>query len=77
MISYDEASGVALFEQRNKISVGDTVEVLVPGKVGFRFVATALTDEDGVAIESAPHPRMRFCMPVPVPVSMGDLLRGG
>ena len=77
VISYDVASGWALFEQRNKISVGDTVEVLIPGKAGIRFVATALTDEAGAAIESAPHPRMRFRMPVPVAVSEGDLLRGG
>ena len=77
VISYDEKNGVALFEQRNKISVGDTVEILVPGHPGIRFVAAALADEEGNTIDSAPHPRMRFLMPVPVAVSEGDLLRGG
>lgn len=77
VISYDEESGCALFEQRNKLTVGDTVELLVPGRAGISFVASALTDENGEDIESAPHPRMRFRMPVPVAVSEGDLLRGG
>ena len=77
VVSYDEVSGYALLEQRNKISVGDAVELLVPGRVGIPFAVSALADEDGVAIESAPHPRMHFRMKVPVAVSEGDLLRGG
>lgn len=77
VVSYDEKSGYALFEQRNKLTRGDAVEILIPGYAGIPFVAEALTDEEGNAIDCAPHPRMRFRMPVPVPVGEGDLLRGG
>ena len=77
VVSYDSESGYALFEQRNKLSVGDAVEMLVPGRVGIPFTVAALTDEEGNAIDCAPHPRMRFRMPVPVAVAEGDLLRGG
>ena len=77
VVSYDEESGYAVFEQRNKLTRGDAVELLVPGRAGIPFVVNDLADENGAPIESAPHPRMRFRMPVPVAVSEGDLLRGG
>lgn len=77
VISYDKESGCALFEQRNKVSVGEAVELLIPGQAGIPFVVSSLADEDGERIESAPHPKMRFLMPVPVAVSEGDLLRSG
>ena len=77
VLSYNEASGEALLEQRNKLSVGDRAELLVPGRVGIPFTVEALYNEDGEPISSVPHPKMRFRMPVPVPVCEGDLLRGG
>ncbi len=77
VISYDAESGRALFVQKNKISVGDAVELLAPRRVGVPFVAEALWDEEGTPILSAPHPQMRFYMKVPFPVCEGDLLRGG
>ena len=77
VLSYDPESKLALFAQRNKVSVGDPVELLLPGKPGLSFVVEALYGEDGTPIESAPHPQMLFRMPVPVPVTEGDLLRGG
>lgn len=77
VISYDIATKTALFEQRNKLTEGETVELLTPGRPGISFVASGLTDVDGNAIASAPHPKMLYRMPVPFPVSEGDLLRSG
>jgi putative protease len=77
VISYDVATGTALLEQRNKLAEGETVELLTPGRPGIPFVANGLTDLDGNAIASAPHPKMRYRMPIPFPASEGDLLRSG
>ena len=76
-LSYDEASGHGIFMQRNKFTVGNTVELLTPGKVGQRFVAEAIFSEDLLPIESTPHPYMIFRMPTPFPVKEGDILRMG
>ncbi len=76
VLSYDSVKKTALFEQKNKLSEGDVVEILTPGRVGVPFYANGLASEDGERITSAPHPGMRFHLPVPIPVSEGDLLRG-
>ncbi len=75
VIGYDGATGRALCEQRNKCAVGDEVEILSPGQFGRAFSVASLLDEDGAPIECTPHPGMRFRLPVPFPVSAGDLLR--
>ena len=61
--------------QRNKISVGDEVELVSPGKVGKSFVVEALYDEKGGKIESAPHPYMTFFMKMPYEAKSGDIIR--
>ena len=76
-LAYDEATGHGIFMQRNKFTVGNTVELLTPGKVGHRFTAEALFAEDLSPIESTPHPYMTFRMPTPFPVKEGDILRMG
>ncbi|MBO7761703.1 MAG: U32 family peptidase [Clostridia bacterium] len=77
VVSYDAESGMAWIAERNKVSLGDSVELLVPGKPGIPFRVEALYAEDGTPLDSAPHPQMLFRMPVPVPVAEGDLIRGG
>ena len=76
VVAYNSTTGVALVEQKNKISAGDTVELLIPGRVGVPFTVDELWDEMGATISCAPHPGMRFMLRVPLPVSEGDLLRG-
>lgn len=73
--SYDPDTHRATVIQRNKLCVGDTVEVISPGKVGRAFVASDLADGEGNAIDSAPHPLMRFSLPVPFEVFAGDIMR--
>ncbi len=76
VLSYDPVNKTALFEQKNKLSAGQAVELLIPGHTGLPFCAEKLFDEEGAPIESAPHPGMLFRLAVPTPVSEGDLLRG-
>ena len=50
-------------------------EIITPGEVGKRFVATDLRLPNGEKIDSAPHPSMEFKMRVPYEVKMGDIVR--
>jgi len=65
------------FRQRNKISLGDTAELLTPGRVGIPATITELYDETGAPIESAPHPLMIFYTRLPYAAAEGDILRAG
>jgi hypothetical protein len=67
--------GYAYFTQRNKIKEGDICEIITPGKVGKRFIATDLRLPNGDKIDSAPHPSMEFKMKVPYDVNPGDIVR--
>lgn len=64
------------FIQRNKLSVGDTAELISPNKIGRPFKIEALYDTNGTLIENAPHPQMEFLMDVPYEVLPGDIVRG-
>ena len=77
VLSYDEATGRALCRQKNKLCVGESIELLSPGKIGKPLVARLLLDENGEEIESAPHPNMLFYIELPFAARAGDILRGG
>ena len=66
-----------LFMQKNKVSIGDKAEVISPGCVGRGFTVTEIYDEKGAALESAPHPNMKFYVRVPFAVTAGDIMRSG
>ncbi len=74
-ISYDEATGEALMEQRNKMVVGERVELLTPGRVGEELEFTALYDEAHEPIDATRHPYMRFYMKTDRPLLPGDIIR--
>lgn len=60
-----DAEGNALLTQRNKVSAGDTLSLMMPGKKPVLFTAGGMKTEEGEAIEATPHPMMRFTMPLP------------
>ena len=68
--------GVAAFTQKNKVCVGETVELLAPGRTGRAFTIERMTDENGAPIDSAPHPDMKFYVDIPFEAAPGDILRG-
>ena len=53
-----QADGYLTVMQRNKFCNGDRLEILEPGKEPFSIVVDGLQTEDGVSIDSAPHPMM-------------------
>ena len=68
---YDEETQMVTIEQRRKFSVGDDLEILVPQGEFIPVHIDALYDEEGNAIDSAPHPqqivRFKCTQKVPVP----------
>jgi len=65
------------FIQRNKLSVGDSAELISPGRIGQPCTVTELYDADGTPIPTAPHPSMHFFTRLPFDVNPGDILRAG
>ncbi len=65
------------FIQRNKVKFGDAAEIISPSKLGRPFTVTELYGADGSALESAPHPSMKFFARVPFEVRAGDIMRSG
>jgi len=65
-----EPDGTAVLSQRNKVTKGDTVELLTPDLEPVRFTMGDMEDMEGNPIDSTPHPMMRYrtklpCMAVP------------
>ena len=73
--SYDETTGEAMLTQRNKMVMGDSIELLTPGKVGTPLTVGDLYNEAHESIESTPHPYMAFYMKMPFSVKPGDIIR--
>ena len=69
------SDGRAYFSQKNKLCEGDRAEIFAPKKPPFAFTVSDIRDRDGQPITSTPHPFQTFSIPVPFPVSEGDILR--
>ncbi len=69
------ADGYLFCEQRNKFSVGDTLEALERGKPPFSFTVGELLDADKNPIDAAPHPTERVYIRAPRALAPGSLLR--
>ncbi len=52
---YDPETQLATVEQRNKMSLGDTIEIAGPGIETFTQTLDFMEDEDGITLKSAPH----------------------
>ena len=67
--------GLVLIEQRNKFSVGDTIDILSPHLPPTRFTLEKIWDEEMQEQPAAPHPQQHIYIACPVPLAKGDLLR--
>ena len=73
--NYDPESGMAVVEQRNKMVLGDEIEIFGPGRDFFRQKISVMLDEDGEPIESAPHPQQILRIKMEQPVAESYILR--
>lgn len=67
--------GSAYLTQRNKFSVGDTLELLTNDCEPISFTIEEMRNADGELIESAPHPMMGLYIKLPKACSPLSLLR--
>ncbi len=67
--------GLARIEQRNKFSIGDTIEIMKPDGRDIEAKVTALYHEDGTPAESAPHPKEVLFLSLDHPTEQYDILR--
>ncbi|MCR4779188.1 MAG: U32 family peptidase [Lachnospiraceae bacterium] len=67
--------GLAVIEQRNKFSVGDTIELMKPKGDDEEVKVLAMYDAEGNEIESCPHPQQKILLKLDKEVSVMDLLR--
>jgi putative protease len=73
---YDPVTGIAIIEQKNRFFVGDEVEVVQPDKpFFFTQIIEEMRNEEGQAINVAPHPQMVLKIPMKVPVVPYSMLR--
>lgn len=73
--SYDPETGYAIVEQRNKMSIGDEIEIFGPGTDFFAQTLTEMYDEEGNPVDSAPHPQQILKIKVEQPVAENFMFR--
>ena len=73
--SYDPETGYAVVEQRNKMDIGDEIEVFGPGSDYFRQKLEVMLDEEGEPVQSAPHPQQILKIKMEKPVEADFMLR--
>lgn len=73
--SYDPETKMAWVEQRNKMSVGEEIEVFGPYTESFAQKLEVLLDENGEPIESAPHPQQMIQIKLEHPAAENFMLR--
>ncbi len=75
VLDYDPETGYAQVEQRNKMVIGDEIEVIGPDHQMFTQTITKMFDEEDNEIDSAPHPQQKIKMKMDNPVEKYDILR--
>ena len=67
--------GLYRIEQRNKFSVGETIEVMKPNGENLEAKVLRIVNEEGEEQESAPHPKQVLFIDLGVPMEQYDILR--
>ncbi|MCI9338859.1 MAG: U32 family peptidase [Lachnospiraceae bacterium] len=71
----DQGIPLALFEQRNKFSVGETIEIMKPDGANVPVTVEAMYNQAGEAVESCPHAREKIWIRLSETPCPYDLLR--
>ena len=75
VLSYDENTGYAIVEQRNKMVIGDEIEVFGPFADFYTQKLTEMYDEEGNPLDSCPHPQQILKIKMDYPVKENWMLR--
>lgn len=67
--------GSFVIEQKNKFCVGDKIEIMKADGRDIEANVISITDQDGVAMESCPHPKQTITIKLDQVPEAGDILR--
>jgi len=67
--------GLYEIEQRNKFSVGETIEIMKPNGDNIPMTVKRIVNEKGEDVESAPHPKEKLYIDLGCELSAFDILR--
>ena len=70
-----DEKGLVHITQRNKFSVGETIEIMKPDGRNLTVTVQGIYDETGASVESAPHPQQKLAVDLGAEVEKYDLLR--
>ena len=75
VLDYDEKTGFATVEQRNNMKVGQEIEIFQPHLAGYRQILQEMYNDEGEAIQVAPHPQKIVKIRMDKPVEPYGILR--
>ena len=75
LVGGQNSAGYYGLEQRNKFSVGETIEVMKPDGRNLEVRVKCITDEEGQEQESAPHPKQVLYIDLGIEMEQYDILR--
>ena len=75
MVNQITENGLYEIEQRNKFSVGETIEAMLFSGENLQAKVLAIYDEDGNAMEAAPHPKQKLFIQLACDIPVGCVLR--
>ena len=75
IVGEQNEEGLYRVEQRNKFSVGETIEIMKPDGANITVTVQRIVDEEGNDMESAPHPKQVLYIDLGQPLAMYDILR--
>lgn len=75
VLDYEEKTGFATVEQRNNMKVGQEIEIFQPHLAGYRQILQEMYNDEGEAIQVAPHPQQIVKIRMDKPVEPYGILR--
>ncbi len=67
--------GICRIRQKNKFSVGETIEVMKPDGRNLDVTVKSITSEEGESLMSAPHPKQVLYVELGAELEVHDILR--
>ncbi len=75
MVERTDEQGRLVLEQRNKFTVGETIEAMLFNGENQELTVRGIWDDAGNAMESAPHPKQSLHVDLGMPLPVGCILR--
>src|SRR5690625_621404 len=75
ILDYDKETAMATIEQRNRMQVGEKIEIFGPSVDFFSQKIETMWDDEGKEIDAAPHPQQIIKMKMKKPVKPFYLIR--